>query len=186
MKGILLILMVLSGISCKPERLYELTHYHIIAAYDPATTLLSANVQIVFVPGRKYQDSIVFKLNENVEILALTAQELKYYEFNKGRLILYIEEAVLPGDQLHISMNYKGLIGNDPYGVRDLGPVRILGPDQVWYPVSTDIEKLTYSIEMEIPDPYRSMGSVDSNRRTWQISTEKPMGSITIPLGIEK
>ena len=84
MKKLLVIFLLLSGFSCNPYNPYFFTHYHITASYDPSTTSLSANVQMVFVAGQEYHDSITFQLNESVEILSLTAQELKYYEFNKG------------------------------------------------------------------------------------------------------
>jgi len=60
---------------------------------------------MVFVAGQEYNDSITFQLNESVEILSLTAQELKYYEFDRGLLVLFIEEAVMKGDPDHLFFN---------------------------------------------------------------------------------
>ncbi len=189
MKKLLIIFLILSGFSCNPYRSYYFTHYHIIASYDPATTVLSANVQLVFIPRQEYHDSITFQLNDHMEIQSLTAQELKYYEFEDGRLVLYIEEAVMPGDQLHISLNYSGMIGNSLSTKTDLVPDPalglILGPDQVWYPVNPYTEKLTYFVEIGLPEAYSLDGTGIRKGRKWQLLTEKPLGSIKIPLVTE-
>ena len=177
MKKLLVIFLLLSGFSCNPYRPYYFTHYHITASYDPASTSLSANVQMVFVPGQEYHDSITFQLNELVEILSLTAQELKYYEFESGRLVLYIEEAVMPGDQIHISLTYKGMIGDGP----DKGTM--LTPDKLWYPVNPGITKLTYSIQLDLPEHYSLEEPGIRKGQSWHWGTEKPLGSIVVPQG---
>ncbi len=177
MMKLLVIFLLLSGFSCNPYRPYYFTHYHITASYDPASTSLSANVQMVFVPGQEYHDSITFQLNEFVEILSLTAQELKYYELDSGRLVLYIQEAVMPGDQIHISLTYKGMIGDGP----DKGTM--LTPDKLWYPVNPGITKLTYSIELDLPEHYSLEEPGIRKGQSWHWGTEKPLGSIVVPQG---
>ncbi len=167
---------MLCGFSCNPYQPYIFTHYHITASYDPASTQLSANVQMVFVPKQEYYDSISFRLNEFVEIQSLTAQELKYYEFERGRLVLYIEEAVMPGDQLHISLTYKGMIGFGP------GRETMLTPDRLWYPVNPGIEKLTYSIALDLPEQYSLEDPGIQKGQSWHLGTDEPLGAIILPL----
>jgi hypothetical protein len=179
MKKLLIIFLFLYGFSCNPYRPYYFTHYHINASYDPATTRLSANVQLVFVPQQEYHDSITFQLNEFVEIQSLTAQELKYYEFECGRLVLYIEGAVMPGDQLHISLTFKGMIGDGS------DPGAMLTPDRLWYPVNPDIDKLTYSIELELPEQYSLEEPGIQKGQSWHWDTKKPLGSIAVPHWME-
>jgi hypothetical protein len=175
MKRCLIIWLLLSGFSCNPYHPYNFTHYHITAGYDPASTLLSANVQMVFVSGQEYHDSIIFHLNKFVEIQSLTAQELRYFEFDSGRLVLYIEKAVMPGDQLHISLTYKGMIGNGPEKV----PVPT--PEKLWYPVHTGIDKLTYSIELELPEKYSLKEPGILKGQSWHWGTTTPSASIVFP-----
>jgi len=179
MKRLLIIYLFLSGFSCNPYHPYYFTHYHITASYNPATTRLSANVQMVFVPGQAYHDSITFQLNDAVEIQSLAAQELKYYTFDSGRLVLYIEEAVMPGDQLHISLTYKGMIGDGP----GQGPG--LTPDNLWYPVNPGTDKLTYSIELYLPEHYRLEKPGIRKGQRWHWGTKKPLGSIAVPYGMD-
>ena len=175
----MVIYLLLSALSCSPYQPYYFTHYHIIASYDPATTSLSANVQMVFVPGQECHDSITFQLNESVEILSLTSQELKYYEFDKGLLVLYIEEAVMKGDQIHISLTYHGFIGDDP----DRG--FFLTPDKLWYPLNRGIDKLTYSIELELPEHISLEEPWIRKGQSWHWNIKKPMAAIALPKGTE-
>jgi len=179
MKKLLVIFLFISAFSCNPYNPYYFTHYHITASYDPATTSLSANVQMVLVAGQEYHDSITFQLNEFVEILSLTSQELKYYEFNKGLLVLYIEEAVMTGDQIHISLTYRGMIGDGP----DRGT--LLTPDKLWYPVNQGIDKLTYSIELELPGQYHLEEPWIRKGQIWHWGTKKPLAAIFLPQGTE-
>lgn len=176
MKKFLAILLLLYAFSCNPYQPYYFTHYHINASYHPETRNLSANVQMVLVAEKTYHDSIVFLLNGSVEILSLTAQELKYYEFENGRLVLNIEEVVMPGDQLHISMSYEGKIGQK-HG-QDAG----LTLEKYWYPVNRDIHKLTYEIELGLPEQYRMEAPGVQKGRTWQWGTREPQGSIAVPI----
>jgi len=171
------IILFLSAFSCNPYQPYLFTHYHITASYDPATSGLSANVQMVLVAGQEYHDSVIFQLNESVEILSLTGQELKYYEFDKGRLVLYIEDAVMVGDQIHISMTYKGMIGD--------GPERsvFLTPKKLWYPQNQGIDKLTYSIMLDLPEQYSLEEPWIRKGQSWYWETKNPLASISFPQG---
>ncbi len=175
MKKILIISLLLSGSSCNPYRPYYFTHYHISASYDPETHHLSANVQMVFVPSQAYHDSITFQLNESMEIQSMAAQELRYYEFDSGRLVLYIKGSVKPGDQLHVSLAYQGLIeeGN--------GLGRGLTPGNLWYPVNPATDKLTYSVEMCLPEHYRLDKPWIRKGHCWHSRMQRPLGEITVP-----
>ena len=179
MKKILPIILLLSAFSCNPYNPYYFTHYYITARYNPSTTSLSANVQMVLVAEQEYHDSITFQLNESVEILSLTAQELKYYEFDKGLLVLYIQEAVMKGDQIHISLTYQGFIGDGP----DRG--FFLTPDKLWYPVNRGIDKLTYSIELDLPEHISLEEPWIRKGQSWHRSIRKPMAAIALPQGTE-
>ena len=170
MKKLISILLILSGFSCNPYRQYYFTHYHITASFNPESNGLSANVQMVFVPGQAFHDSITFRLNEAMVIESLTAQELKYYEFHGDRLVLYIEEAVMPGDQLHISMTYRGPFGDAP----------IQG--SAWYPEQESIDRLTYAVEMDLPEPYEPGAPAERKGQRWFWGTEKPLDIIVMPV----
>jgi hypothetical protein len=134
---------------------------------------------MVFVPGQEYHDSITFQLNESLEILSLTAQELKYYEFDKGLLVLYIEDAVMTGDQIHISLAYKGMIGDGP----DRG--NLPTPDKLWYPVNSGIDKLTYSIVLDLPEQYSLEEPWTRKGQSWHWGIKKPIAAIALPQGVE-
>lgn len=175
MRKIGIILLLLSGFSCNPYQPYYFTHYHITADYDPATGYLSANVRMVLVPELEYRDSITLALNKYIEIRSLAAQELKYYEFDSGRLVLYIEEAVMPGDQLHISLAYEGPIGGGP------GRDAWLNPEDGWYPVNQDIHKMTYRVEMALPDNFSLERPATGNGPSWDFGSVKPQDSIPLP-----
>ena len=187
MKKGLTILLILGGFSCNPNHLYHFTHYHITAGYDPASTILSANVRMVFVSGQAYHDSIVFRLNEHMEIQSLSAQELKYYELEGGRLVLYIKEAVRPGDQLHVSMTYRGMLGAVPGVANRKGPGtdQLLSPEDIWYPVSKGTGKLTYAVDMNLPEEYELGAPAIRKGRHWHWETEEPTSTIAMP-GLRK
>jgi hypothetical protein len=169
MEKLLTILFILTGFSCNPYRQYYFTHYHITARFHPASNSLSANVQMVFVPAEAFHDSITFRLHEEMEIESLAAQELKYYEFKGGRLVLYIEEAVLPGDQLHISLTYRGPIGE---------ATKAGNP---WYPSQESIDKMTYAVEMDLPEEYEPGAPAEQKGQRWYWSTDKPLDFIVMP-----
>ena len=172
MRKLLGIILMIAGFSCNPYQPYYFTHYHINAGYDPGTNRLSASVQMVLVPGQAHRDSIVFQLNEAMEILSLTAQELEYYEFQSGRLVLYIEEEVLPGEQLHISLAYEGRLRSNP----EDGP---LFPSEThWYPVHSAIEKMTFDVQYKLPEPYGLEEPWIRKGDSWHWETEQPLGSM--------
>lgn len=179
MKKLMHIFLLLSALSCNPYEPYQFTHYHISATYDPSSSSLSANVQMVLVAGQEYHDSIIFQLNESLEIISLTAQELKYYEFDYGRLVLFIEEAVMVGDQIHISLAYKGIIEDDTDSGTWLTPVKL------WYPINQGIDKLTYSIELDLPEHYSLAEPWIRKGQSWHWSTKKPNATIAFPQGTE-
>ena len=179
MKKSWIICLLLSAFSCNPYNPYYFTHYHITAGYDPATTSLTASVQIVLVAEQDYRDSIIFRLNESLEILSFTAQELKSYEFDRGLLVLYLKDAIMKGDQIHISLAYKGMIGKGP------GNGALPTPDRLWYPVNPGIDKLTCSVELELPEQYILGEPWIRKRRSWYWGSEKPLDAIILPLGTE-
>lgn len=175
MKKLMVISLLLSAFSCNPYQPYIFTHYHITASYNPATTSLSANLQMVLVAQQEYHDSITFLLNGSLEIISLTAQELKYYEFDKGRLVLYIEEVVMPGDQIHISLAYEGMIED--------GADRAtwLTPDKLWYPMNLGIDKMTYSIALDLPNHHNLEEPWVRKGQSWHWETKRPSATIALP-----
>lgn len=150
--------------TCNPYEPYSDTHFYVQAEVDPGNSLISANVQIVLVASREYRDSISFALNPGVEIQSLTAQELEHYQFGEyhhGRLVLFIEEHVQPGDQLHISLSYSGkLTGNKNagsgqdhgtgYGPDNSGKL-ILDNSLLWLPVNRDTRSMTFMGKFALP-----------------------------------
>ena len=180
MRKIGIILLLLSGFSCNPYQPYYFTHYHITAEYDPASGHLSANVRMVFVPVKEYRDSITLALNEHLEIRSLAAQELRYYEFYSGRLVLYIEEVVMPGDQLHISLAYEGRIAGE--GGREAGMI----PENGWYPANRDINKMTYRVEMVLPDHVGLELPAIGNGSRWEFDSVKPQDFISVSALVNK
>ena len=145
-------LILLGLVSCNPYQPYNFTHYHMIAEVDPEADKLDANLQMVFVAHSDYYDSIVFWLNEGFEISNLTAQGLKHYEFKEGgRLVLYNQNPVIKGDQLHISLSYSGKPG------LNFDPEKLsmsLDSSLYWYPWNGDIQTMTYNFSLELPDGY--------------------------------
>lgn len=183
MKKLLTILLILSGFTCHPYRAYYFTHYHIKANYDPEKQSLTANVQMVFVPGQAFRDSIAFRLNESMAIRSLSAQELKYYAFENGRLVLYIDEVVMPGDQLHVSMTYEGRVGAASGDESRSAPVAGQGllAESLWYPVSPGTDRLTYTIAMKLPVAYELGSPAVRKGQHWYWGTELATGSIAMP-----
>jgi hypothetical protein len=175
MRKLLAILGIVSGFSCNPYQSYYFTHYHMSAGYDPGSTLLSASVQMVFVPGQTHRDSIVFRMNGSMDIQALTAQELKHYTFDKGRLVLYIKEEVGARDQLHISLAYEGRTGMMPEGGT------LLPTDWNWYPVHPDIRKMTYDIELGLPETYGLEKPWIRRGESWHWESDEPLPAIVAP-----
>jgi hypothetical protein len=183
MKKGLTILLILAGFSCNPYQRYHFTHYHITASYDPSSTSFSADVRMVFVPRQVYHDSMVFRLNERMEIESISAQELKYYALEGGRLVLYIREAVMPGDQLHVSMTYSGMIRDVPGDADRKGPGTdpLLSPEDNWYPVNKGDDTLTYAVDMQLPVEYELGAPAIRKGRYWQWEMGKPTSLIAVP-----
>jgi hypothetical protein len=178
--------------SCNPYERYLLTHYNIQAEYNPETASLAANVQMVLVAGREYRDSICFRLNPGVEIRSLAAQELEHYEFNKadsGRLVIFIEEPVATGDQLHISLSYSGKLGSidrkknahgDPVPIEP--GITIMDSALYWIPVNDDTVPFTLRAKFALPGNwYISRPAANAGRHgKWLIETVKPQHSLSI------
>jgi len=144
------ILGVLVLSSCNPYEPYPFTHYNIKAAIDPEEASISANVQMVFIPRQEHSDSICFYLNPGVEILSLTAQELKHYKFfhaDTGKLVLYIQETVRPFEQLHISLSYAGKLANRSLVSMD--------SSIFWYPVNIDTPPSTFQAKFALPGKWQ-------------------------------
>ena len=177
MKKLLCILLGTVLFSCNPYEQYIVTHYYVQAEIDPSTSSISANVQIVFVARKEYHDSICFFLNPGVEIHSLAAQELEHYVFQEtgtGELVLYTEDPVFPGDQLHISLSYSGLLGNQE--------IHHLDSSLLWYPVNEDTQPCTYQAKFALPgswqinDPEVSFGK----HGKWLLQARKPRDAFKI------
>jgi hypothetical protein len=141
-----IILGVLVLSSCNPYEQYHFTHYNIKAAIDPEEAMISANVQMIFLPRQEYVDSICFLLNPGLKTHSLTAQELKYYEFNSmdtGKLVLYIQEPIRPNEQLHIAMSYSGKLAKQTLTNMD--------SSIFWYPVNRDTPPSTFQAKFALP-----------------------------------
>ena len=170
-----LILLVVA--SCSPYEPYSCTHYDMKLIVDPEEATISANVQMVFLPRQGYQDSICFFLNPGLEIHSLTAQALKYYEFyagDTGNLVLYIQEPVLPNEQLHIAMSYSGRLDNQP--------VMNMDTSLFWYPLNTDARPCTFTAKFALPgnweisSPPTRMGK----HGKWLYQSELPHNSLNV------
>ncbi|HEC41958.1 MAG TPA: hypothetical protein ENI20_03940 [Bacteroides sp.] len=177
MKRLILPLMVL--VSCNPYDQYLNTHYYIQAEVVPDSAWLSANVQIVFVAGQEYRDSICFDLNPGVEIHSLAAQELEHYrfgEYQSGRLVLYIEDPVHPNDDLNISLSYSGRLSP--------GGISRLDSNLMWFPVNNDTRPFTYHAKVALPGkwgishPRTSRGE----HGKWLLQSLEPQQSFDISL----
>lgn len=160
--------------SCNPYEKYSSSYYYVQAEIDPAEERLSVNVQMVLVAGRDYRDSIRFDLNPGFEILTLTAQELEQYIFNKnnsGKLVLYIEELVAAGDELHISMSYSGKL--------PAGGSGILSQETTWLPENPDTRKNRFEAKIALPGGWvlKSPESIIGKHGKWQIRSEE-IGSV--------
>lgn len=118
----------------------------------PDSAWLSANVQMVFVARQEYNDSICFDLNPGVDIHSLTAESLEHYlfgEYQSGKLVLYLEDPVLPNKQLHIALSYSGSLSPDG--------ISRLDSNLAWYPANANTRPCTYHAKFALPG-------------TWQIS----------------
>ena len=113
--------------------------------------MIDANLQMVYVPSRDHTDSIILLLDEGYSIGSLSAQELARYDFDKGRLILYIEETINTGDQFHISINYSGSIKLTNQPGED---VFLIDRNLKWFPHRNDIHDMEYNIRLVLPEEY--------------------------------
>ncbi len=159
---------------CNPYTQYIHTHYHMIADLDPETGMFKASLQMVFVPRSNYRDSISFCLNGEFSIHSLTAQGLERYGFYKdGRLVLYLQDPVAEGDQLHISLSYSG---NVKCALAEDENHIVMDTACCWYPRNDDIQMTTSHLRIRLPegyvieDPHISGHSSD----TWQIRNREP------------
>jgi hypothetical protein len=165
--------------TCNPYERYTCTHYNIQLELDPGTAKISANMQMVLLARREYHDSICFRLNPDLRILSLAAQELEFYRFDpedSGRLVLYIEEAVRPFDQLHISLSYSGRLSAQA--------VNSLDSTLLWYPVNHDTSPCTYMAKLALPGGWQVVHpeAQTGKHGKWQMHAEKPCSSIEIRL----
>jgi hypothetical protein len=72
-------------------------------------------------------------------------------------------------------MAYKGMIGFGP------GRDAMLTPDRLWYPLIPGIEKLTYSIELDLPEQYSLEYPGIQKGQYWHFGTDEPLGDIILP-----
>lgn len=179
MKKAFSFLLGLALFSCNPYEQYFFTHYYIQAELDPASALLSANVQMVYVARQDYTDSICFRLNPGVEVHSLASQELVHYrfgEYDRGMLVIYIEEPVAKNDRLHISLSYSGKIS--PQEVRQLDSTLF------WLPANEDTGLYTYQVKIALPKPWKVMRPAASSGQhgKWQLESRKPRESLIVEL----
>ena len=153
MKKLFVYLSGLVLLSCNPYEQHKSTHLYIQAEVDPGTGFLSSNVQMVFVAGKEYADSICFLLNPGFEIRSLAAQELEYYLFNEtgsGMLVLYLEEQLNEGESLQIALSYSGKLAQHP--------IQRLDSATCWLPVNEDTQPCTYMAKLALPGKWRVAG----------------------------
>ena len=181
MRQLWIMSLILTGlVSCNPYQSYYCTHYHMIAELDPETGSLTANLQMVFVASKTYSDSIVFRLNKGLEVGSLSSQGLKYYESEgDGRLVLHIQDSVVPGDQLHISMSYSGHPG---FSSDHPESVYMLDSSLYWYPWNEDIQVMTYDCLIDIPDSYliQSTLPVSQSKGVWLLQNRGPVSHVIL------
>ena len=163
--------------SCNPYEQYSCTHYYIQVELDPGSAQFSANVQMVYLTGKPYTDSICFYLNRDVEIHTLAAQELQHYRFERGDtglLILYIEDPVSANEQLHISLSYSGRINKQE--------VLHLDSSHFWYPVNEDTPPSTFQAKFALPGEWQISHPPASTGKHGKrlIETRKPQNSLNI------
>jgi hypothetical protein len=146
-------------------------------AVDPGQAMISANIQLVLVPRQGYQDSICFTLNPELEIQALTAQELIHYEFKsraRDNLVLYIQEPILAGEQINIALAYKGRI--------DDAPIHKMDTSLYWYPRNPDTSPSTIRAKFALPgnwqigDPPMGMGK----HGKWLYENREPQSPLNV------
>jgi hypothetical protein len=62
------------------------------------------------------------------------------------------------------------------------GTFHVLAPDDLWYPVHTNTDKLTYAVTMDLPEQYQLRDPGIRKRHRWHWGAEKPVDSIVMPL----
>ena len=151
-----------------------------MADIDPGSGMFDVNLQMVYVPLLNHTDSIVFHLDETFSIGSLSAQELVSYELNEeGRLVLYIQDPVEAGDQIHISMSYSGRTG---YKLSPGEASLIIDSTLKWFPVNDDIPHMTYRIRIGFPESYRMDGENvgGKSNKTYLLESTEPESSIRL------
>ena len=145
-----LIISLILLVSCNPYQPHESTHFNVHADIDPRSGLFDVNLQLVYLSPSDHYDSLVFRLDKAFTIHSLSAQELIRYEFS-GDLVLYIQDPVLAGDRLHVSMSYSGKTefqfspGMDHL---DIASAR------EWLPFRDDMEALSYRLNITLPEGF--------------------------------
>jgi hypothetical protein len=174
------VLLLAALFSCNPSKAYLCTHYHIIAGFDPGTGFLSASVQMVFVAKRHHADSLGFQLDSSLKVQTLAAQDLDRYVYlrsDTGRLVLYLEDPIAPGDQLHISLQYSGYLSRSD-----------LDSSLLWIPANLDTKPFTMDAELALPDSWKVLRpeAVPVQGSKWLIRSADPVSSIGITVAREK
>ena len=168
----------LSGLvllSCNPYEQYSATHLYIQAEVQPESAQIAANVQMVLVAGKEYTDSICFRLNPGLKIQSIAAQELEKYRFNKngdGKLVLYIEEKINPGEALQISLSYSGRLSRNE--------IQKLDSSLLWLPVNEDTRPCTYHAKFALPGKWRitNPGSGTGKHGKWLVESRDAQESL--------
>ena len=164
-------------LSCNPYEQYSSTHLYIQAEVQPESARIAANVQMVFVAGKEYTDSICFRLNPELKIQSMAAQVLEKYRFNEngdGKLILYIEEQINPGESLQVSLSYSGQLGPNE--------IHRLDSSLHWYPMNEDTRPCTYQAKFALPgkwhitDPDSGIGK----HGKWLVESRDTLESLEI------
>jgi hypothetical protein len=174
----LIVLGIILLACCNPYQPYPLTHYHITAEIDPISGIFDVNLQMVYVPGIQHNDSIEFHLDRSFSISSIGAQELIRYEsYNDDRLVLYIQNPVIEGDQLHISISYSGKPGAGFSPAEDL---YIIDSSLNWYPFNTDIPRMTCRLRIGLPEGYYMDGDgvQEKPMNNYFLESREPVSSI--------
>lgn len=136
--------------ACDPYVQYGSSQYYLQVEADPSSCRIAVNLQLVFLARTQHSDSLCFTLNPALGIETLTAQDLDHYRYSAtdtGRLVLYLDHPVYPGDQLHISLSYKGILP-DP-------PLARLDSSLLWYPCNEESLPAGFLVKLSIPGDWR-------------------------------
>jgi hypothetical protein len=168
---------------CSPYQPYHETHYNIKADIDPESGMFHVDLQMVYVPMVNHPDSIEFHLDKGFSITGLAAQELVHYTFDNGRLVFHLEEPVMKGDQLHISVSYSGTPGSlhEPGGNN-----LVIDSSLNWFPVNRHIPLMTYRLRIGLPKPYLLDGTGGNHKSMNTYSIEDRGSLFSIQLSIRK